>query len=166
MSLDNFDIDHPAVQAGVEALFGQHPERGGPERQQAAFAVIQAALPYFRKITPKSGPGNTVTPIYLVKLVSDEYSVPRNSIGYIYPDRDEHGDDIYTVHWAESPGPGGASMPVILGALEVLGRIWIPLEIMQARTDSRKMEAMLQIMQVDLESLLRRSKELLPKDEE
>lgn len=40
------DIDHPAVDAGVEALFGHHPERGGQERRQAAFVVIQAAIPF------------------------------------------------------------------------------------------------------------------------
>jgi hypothetical protein len=43
---DEIDIDHPAVHAGAEALFGQHPERGGQERDQAVFAVLTAALPY------------------------------------------------------------------------------------------------------------------------
>lgn len=38
----------PAVDAGVEALFGHHPERGGPEREQAVYAVLNAAIPSLR----------------------------------------------------------------------------------------------------------------------
>jgi hypothetical protein len=41
---DDFDIDSPIVDRGVEAMVGQHPERGGQERRQAVFNVLRAAL--------------------------------------------------------------------------------------------------------------------------
>lgn len=34
--------DAPVVRVISDALFGQHPERGGQEREQAAFAIVQA----------------------------------------------------------------------------------------------------------------------------
>jgi hypothetical protein len=37
--------DAEAVAAAVNALSGQHPERGGIELEQAAFAVVQAIKP-------------------------------------------------------------------------------------------------------------------------
>lgn len=37
--------DGPAVRAGVDALRGQHPERGGTEREHAAFMVVLAVKP-------------------------------------------------------------------------------------------------------------------------
>lgn len=37
--------DAEAVEAAIAALFGQHPERGGSERAQAAYAVVQAVKP-------------------------------------------------------------------------------------------------------------------------
>jgi hypothetical protein len=37
--------DAEAVRAGAAALFGHHPERGRDEREQAAYAVVQAARP-------------------------------------------------------------------------------------------------------------------------
>lgn len=38
------DIDHPAIQVGIGSLFGQHPERGGQERAQAVFAVLNSVI--------------------------------------------------------------------------------------------------------------------------
>lgn len=42
------DIDHSMVDKGVDAMFGQHPERGGQERRQAVFQVLTAALAEFK----------------------------------------------------------------------------------------------------------------------
>jgi hypothetical protein len=42
---DLWGQDAEAVRAAVDALFGHHPERGGPEREQAAFAVVKAVRP-------------------------------------------------------------------------------------------------------------------------
>lgn len=41
--------DAPLVAAAVAALHGHHPERGGLEREQAAFAVIQAVKRVLRR---------------------------------------------------------------------------------------------------------------------
>jgi hypothetical protein len=38
------DVDHPVIQICSEAMEGHHPERGGAERQQAIFTVLQAAI--------------------------------------------------------------------------------------------------------------------------
>lgn len=37
--------DAAAVRAAADAMFGHHPERGGPEREQAAYAMLQAVKP-------------------------------------------------------------------------------------------------------------------------
>lgn len=47
--------DAEAVEAAVEALFGHHPERGGVERAQAAYAVVAAVKPIHRKPDPRRG---------------------------------------------------------------------------------------------------------------
>lgn len=52
------DIDHPAIQVGVGALFGQHPERGGQERAQAVFTVLNAVIEAGYLIEP-SPPAST-----------------------------------------------------------------------------------------------------------
>lgn len=41
--------DAEAVVAAREALFGHHPERGGPELDQAAYAVVLAVRPIIEK---------------------------------------------------------------------------------------------------------------------
>lgn len=46
--------DAAAVRAASEALFGHHPERGGHERDQAAFAVVQAIKERDERITKES----------------------------------------------------------------------------------------------------------------
>lgn len=40
----DFDIDHPLVKFGSDVLFGHHPERGGPERDQAVFSILSAVF--------------------------------------------------------------------------------------------------------------------------
>lgn len=49
-----FDINHPAIKVGVEALFGHHPERGGIEREQAVFVVLDAVMKEGYLIDPNS----------------------------------------------------------------------------------------------------------------
>lgn len=40
--ISDLEIDDPAIDRGVDALLGHHPERGGQERRQAVFSVARA----------------------------------------------------------------------------------------------------------------------------
>lgn len=40
----SIDIDSPVIKICAEAMEGHHPERGGPEREQAIFVILQAAI--------------------------------------------------------------------------------------------------------------------------
>lgn len=42
---DLWGADAEAVRAAINALFGQHPERGGTERERAAYEVVRAVKP-------------------------------------------------------------------------------------------------------------------------
>jgi hypothetical protein len=59
--------------------------------------------------------------IQLVKLASDEYSVPNGTLGYV--DEAFEPQDTCAVTWVHDPGPGGGSVPVLLAHLEPVARL-------------------------------------------
>lgn len=73
---------------------------------------------------------NLAIQVILVRLKSDEYSVPKGSIGYIsevFPTDTRIMSEAhsFTVGWMSQPGPGGSSTPVIPEDLESLGYLYV-----------------------------------------
>lgn len=85
--------------------------------------------------------------VTLVKLKSDEYSVPQDSLGFIkevWPEDAKEWSDIahVAVAWTENPGVGGGSAPIILDDLEILGQIYVPIsdEVVKAKIEEAKID--------------------------
>lgn len=73
---------------------------------------------------------NLAIQVILVRLKSDEYSVPKGSIGHIselYPTDSKTIREArnYTVSWTNDPGYGGSSTPVMPDDLESLGYFYV-----------------------------------------
>jgi hypothetical protein len=60
--------------------------------------------------------------IALARLTSDQYDVPKGTLGYV---RDRAGENAFAMQWVDNPGPGGVTAPVLAIDLEEMGMLTI-----------------------------------------